>query len=345
MKFRLVLLVMAFGVSAGAHTTFDTYKNSNSADLACRRIVEAYSSCHEGMVYDSKTKLVTIDHYSSRVPCSDGKNLPFFDRLEKSDFASQLAIAYRTGVVSLPNTNENDDAGRFRFDPMFKSIYGDSAQAVRRNLISVPFLNQRVPFNAKNGAASALASVGVDLQKEIQLNTELRNFLKPWLTKKIDLALMTFNWRKVAPTNRLSNHSFGAAIDLNHPTPDGPVYWLWDLARQRQKQIEQRTGRKVRLTDVLKTIRERDSADFKPTRIIKTPRKLIEIFERHGFIWGGKWFHFDSMHFEYRPEFFAQLHPNCLVPANAMDLSDDPALTDESPETDSTELMDLYHWD
>jgi hypothetical protein len=28
----------------------------------------------------------------------------------------------------------------------------------------------------------------------------------------------------------------------------------------------------------------------------------VEIFERHGFIWGGKWFHYDTMHFEYRPE-------------------------------------------
>jgi hypothetical protein len=24
--------------------------------------------------------------------------------------------------------------------------------------------------------------------------------------------------------------------------------------------------------------------------------------ERFGFIWGGKWHHFDGMHFEYRPE-------------------------------------------
>ena len=30
--------------------------------------------------------------------------------------------------------------------------------------------------------------------------------------------------------------------------------------------------------------------------------KVVEIFERHGFIWGGRWYHFDTMHFEYRPE-------------------------------------------
>ena len=34
----------------------------------------------------------------------------------------------------------------------------------------------------------------------------------------------------------------------------------------------------------------------------RIPPEIIDIFERHGFIWGGKWYHFDTMHFEYRPE-------------------------------------------
>jgi hypothetical protein len=32
------------------------------------------------------------------------------------------------------------------------------------------------------------------------------------------------------------------------------------------------------------------------------PPEIVAIFERHGFIWGGKWRHYDTMHFEYRPE-------------------------------------------
>ena len=32
------------------------------------------------------------------------------------------------------------------------------------------------------------------------------------------------------------------------------------------------------------------------------PQEIVEIFEKHGFIWGGKWSHFDLMHFKYRPE-------------------------------------------
>jgi hypothetical protein len=29
---------------------------------------------------------------------------------------------------------------------------------------------------------------------------------------------------------------------------------------------------------------------------------IVRVFERHGFIWGGRWRHYDTMHFEYRPE-------------------------------------------
>lgn len=77
----------------------------------------------------------------------------------------------------------------------------------------------------------------------------------------------TYYWRKIAGTNRLSSHSFGSAIDLNVKYS---AYWRWSKGAYRyQNQI---------------------------------PQAIVEIFERHGFIWGGKWYHYDTMHFEYRPE-------------------------------------------
>ena len=69
-------------------------------------------------------------------------------------------------------------------------------------------------------------------------------------------------------------HSFGAAIDLNTRYAD---YWIW--------------------------------AGGKPGRVPhynnKYPMKIVDAFERHGFIWGGRWYHYDTMHFEYRPELLA----------------------------------------
>ncbi len=76
-----------------------------------------------------------------------------------------------------------------------------------------------------------------------------------------------YNCRVVKDTGKRSMHAYGAAIDLNIASSD---YWLWRKGGYRNR----------------------------------IPYEIVEIFERHGFIWGGKWGHFDTMHFEYRPEFF-----------------------------------------
>jgi len=76
----------------------------------------------------------------------------------------------------------------------------------------------------------------------------------------------TYNCRPVADTGVRSMHAYGAAIDINVSASD---YWLW-----------------------------RHNAPYRN----RIPQEIVDIFERHGFIWGGKWAHYDTMHFEYRPE-------------------------------------------
>jgi hypothetical protein len=75
----------------------------------------------------------------------------------------------------------------------------------------------------------------------------------------------TYNCRTVADTGAPSMHAWGAAIDINAGHAE---YWLWP----------------------------------RHTPADRIPAEIIDIFERHGFIWGGKWSHYDTMHFEYRPE-------------------------------------------
>jgi len=79
----------------------------------------------------------------------------------------------------------------------------------------------------------------------------------------------TYNYRAIAGTNRLSPHAFGIAIDLNRDKRD---YWKW---------VSREEGGK---------------------RLKAYPAEIVQVFEKHGFIWGGKWGHFDILHFEYRPE-------------------------------------------
>lgn len=83
----------------------------------------------------------------------------------------------------------------------------------------------------------------------------------------------TFYWRPVRGARRLSAHSYGIAIDIGVPLSN---YWLWDHPGAAE-------------TD---TIAYRN----------RFPHEIVRIFRRHGFIWGGAWYHYDTMHFEYRPE-------------------------------------------
>ena len=106
----------------------------------------------------------------------------------------------------------------------------------------------------------------------IKVRDEFRNY--PHLRKYVAPSAGTFNWRTIAGTRRLSVHSFAAAIDINLKYSH---YWR----NYRTK------GNK-----------------FKPYKN-QIPVKVIEIFEKHGFIWGGKWYHYDTMHFEYRPALIA----------------------------------------
>jgi len=88
-----------------------------------------------------------------------------------------------------------------------------------------------------------------------------------------------YNWRSIAGTKSLSFHSYGTAVDLlpgNYQRKQ--VYWRWarpNFPEWYSLPYEKR---------------------FMP------PEQVIRIFEEHGFIWGGKWFFFDTIHFEYRPE-------------------------------------------
>lgn len=79
----------------------------------------------------------------------------------------------------------------------------------------------------------------------------------------------TYNYRVIAGTGQLSPHAFAIAIDLCRDSRD---YWQWASRAQGQSRLDE------------------------------YPRALVGVFESHGFIWGGKWAHFDFLHFEYRPE-------------------------------------------
>jgi len=88
-----------------------------------------------------------------------------------------------------------------------------------------------------------------------------------------------WSWRNVAESQSRSFHSYGVAVDLLPRSLAGKqTYWLWS-ADWRE-----------------------DWWNIPYNQRYHPPDTVIKIFENYGFVWGGKWFMFDTMHFEYRPE-------------------------------------------
>lgn len=159
------------------------------------------------------------------------------------------------------------DAGRIRNEEFFSKIYGKNQDEIEKNLVDVLWLESSAKIKLKFNAKNGAAVALSNVSKELDLLTQN----EPDMLKFLLNIAGTYKYRKIAATNRLSAHSWGIAIDLNTKYSH---YWLWDKKSGRKKAKN------------------------------KIPAKIVEIFEKNGFIWGGRWEHYDTMHFEYRPEFF-----------------------------------------
>jgi len=117
------------------------------------------------------------------------------------------------------------------------------------------------------------------IEEQIQEAAKTDNTIKTWIENLAPPG--GYYWRVIAKTKSRSYHSYGLAIDLLPNSLDGKEsYWLW-VSQKRD-----------------------DWWNVPYSERYHPPEKVIKIFEVFGFVWGGKWEMFDTMHFEYRPEVF-----------------------------------------
>jgi len=218
-------------------------------DSNAQKLVNSYSSikaCENNYIIMQNGQKFIYD---------DGRKKSFNELLNSPDIEDMFKFRYLRGWVK--RMSKNYDPGRIRYEKLFRAIYGNSASEVKRNLTYIRWVDGKsILVTKKEGVANALRAVARELNS---LPPEYKKYLYP--------IGGTFKWRKIAGTNRLSVHSFGAAIDINVKYS---AYWRWSKGAYRYQN--------------------------------KIPKAIVDIFERHGFIWGGKWYHYDTMHFEYRPE-------------------------------------------
>lgn len=238
----------------GPQTIDPKAANRKKADLkaATRALTAAYPDFIERVEGNE-----VIFRDGTRMAYDDGRVKDFDTLLDDSDIEDMFFVRYDASVTP---TEYLHDAGRSRSEALFKKMYGNSAETVRRKLIKVPWFGKNVDFTKVNGAADSLRKVA----EELAAHPELKKYLA---------SSGTFYWRSVRGAKRQSAHSYGIAFDIAVPYSD---YWLWKNKGAKE------------------TDRIRYANRF--------PQKIVEIFQRHGFIWGGAWYHYDTMHFEFRPE-------------------------------------------
>jgi hypothetical protein len=204
----------------------------------------------------------------ARMPFDDGAGEKDFEtRLDRPDLEDMFYAPYPLGRVGTP-PGFNIDPGRVRFQPFYAKMYGDCTKGeVTRNLVDVIWLPSRSGQRLKATRVNGVAERLQAVSNELdKLPADFTKYLRP--------AAGTYNCRVVAGTKRLSAHGLGIAIDIATAHSD---YWYWT----------------------------KPGADGRYVYKNRVPREIVEVFEKHGFIWGGKWYHYDTMHFEYRPEIIA----------------------------------------
>ncbi|MFO1171228.1 MAG: M15 family metallopeptidase [Hyphomicrobiaceae bacterium] len=192
---------------------------------------------------------------------------PFETLLDEPDIDDQFYVPYQLGNKGFP-PGVDEDPGRVRFEPLFKKMYGDCEKGeVKAKLVTVKWLPKHKGGSVEVNSANGLAKALEAVSAELdEMDGKFIRYLKP--------SAGTYNCRVIAGTKRMSMHAYAAAIDINTKVSD---YWRW----------------------------AKPAKDGTYPYKNQVPIEIVDVFEKHGFIWGGKWYHYDTMHFEYRPELIA----------------------------------------
>lgn len=209
----LVLLLAAWTPAACCAEPQAALPAHAALDLAVLRA--AYPGLVQGLERNAAGQLELVLAGGQRLSYDDGIERDARQALETPDLRTMLAQVYPLGPVDEASAHPapDFDPGRSRVQALFEALYGSSEALVRKHCEPVRFGGADLAFNARFGAAEALARVWRRIEALLPQHPEFRAVLRPLGG--------TLAWRRIAGTKRLSMHSFGVALDLNPHLP----YW------------------------------------------------------------------------------------------------------------------------
>jgi hypothetical protein len=202
--------------------------------------------------------------YSPEPPGRPDELSPWQDMANQLISRRQSSGAYRPyGPASRAGTSRS---------PFFETLWqARSKEEAFSRQQRIDFLDRSVQIH--RSIAAPLGRVEARIRELAKNEAEIEK----WLNNLYSIT--GWNWRNVAGSENRSFHAYGAAVDLLMNTQAGmETYWQWTAAKGidwRSVPAEKRQN---------------------------PPAAVIRAFEEQGFIWGGRWSRYDTMHFEYHPE-------------------------------------------
>ncbi len=256
-------VAVALGATLGAVTARSVTPRD---DPRVQAFVQAYAPLIDSVLYtDDDVVFVLKGH---RIRFADGRMV---DEGRSDGGAKCDPIFYRYSLEPLTVPPPSEELPTYCTD-LPESLWGRTETQIREHGRSTTFLDHRVFVNEL--LVAPLAAVERDVRRAASTDPAVAGW-----ADHISV-IYSFVDREIAGSATRSYHAWGMAVDVVPSSYEGrQVYWRWSRVFDKEGWDRIPLGER-----------------WSP------PEAVIEIFERHGFVWGGKWPHFDDIHFEYRPE-------------------------------------------
>lgn len=266
--FLIVYLILLSGANAYS-TDFAVLRKRSKPVRETAEILallKAYGYLIESVKIEGEEIILTVG--GKDIYYKDGKMLSRDNLAHHDDFDS-IFYQYKPGPLQeIPSPVEFP---LHRASDFLDALIGPAEGVIRASSMWVPFLGRRVFIHRI--CVEPLKKVEAQIKECAGSSPEVQEFISQLSV------IYSMKRKKIAGTNNLSYHSYGLALDLIPKSYNGKnVYWRWS------------------------SVLYPEWGNIPLSRRWHPPDEVIQAFEENGFIWGGKWYYFDTVHFEYRPE-------------------------------------------